>query len=51
MEENRMFHPDLLNPLGMGAKSKNRPQQVVYKRAGDENGGLDLEETKENEEA
>lgn len=39
-----MFHQDLLTPLGMGAVSEERQQQVVCSRAGEETGGLDLEE-------
>lgn len=34
---------DLVSPLGVGAESEERPQKVCY-RAGDETGGLDLEE-------
>lgn len=34
----------LLSPLGMGTEREQRPQQVACYRAGDESGGLDLEE-------
>ena len=43
-EESRMFHQDLVRPLGMKAESEERPQQVDGYRAGGETGGLDLEE-------
>ena len=39
--ENRVFHQDLLSPLGMRAENKERPGQVVCYRAGDDTGGED----------
>lgn len=38
-----VFHQHLLSPLGMGAESEQRMQQVVFNRAGDEAGRLELE--------
>lgn len=35
---------DLFSPLGIGTKSKQRPQQKIFCRAGDEIGELDLED-------
>lgn len=33
-EESRVFHHDLLSPLGMSTENKQRPQQKVCYRAG-----------------
>lgn len=33
-----VFHQDLVDPLGIGAASEERPQQKVCYRAGDEIG-------------
>lgn len=38
---------DLSDPLEMEAEGKVRSQQVIYYRAGDETGGLDLEKWRE----
>lgn len=38
----RVFHQDLFSPLGMGAESEKRPQQMVCYRPGDEPEGLDV---------
>lgn len=44
-EKNRAFQQDLLSLLGMGVEREERPQQVVYYRAGMRLGwGLDLED-------
>ena len=43
-EESRMFHQDLVRPLGMKAESEERPQQLVGYKPGAESGGLDLKE-------
>lgn len=43
-KESRMFHQDLLSSLVMIAEGEERLQQKVCYRAGDETGGLDLEE-------
>lgn len=48
-EEKRCVLPCLLCPVGMGAESKETPQHLVCYRAGDESGGLGLEERKETE--
>lgn len=39
-----MFHQDLFIPLEKGAENKERLLQVVCYRAGDETGGLGVEE-------
>lgn len=46
-EESRVLHQDLLSPLGKKAGSEGRPQQVACCRAGDETGGLDMEESQD----
>lgn len=48
-EENRELHQDLLSPLRIGTESEERSQQVVFFRACDEAGGLDIEEKGESE--
>lgn len=40
-EESRIC---LISPLGSRAESEERPQQMVWYRAGNEDGALDLEE-------
>ena len=42
-EESRVFHWDLLSPLGIGAESKEGLWRKVYYKAGYETRGLDLE--------
>lgn len=47
MEGSRVFHRNLLTPLGTGAEGEESPQQVDCYRSGGETGGrggLDLEE-------
>lgn len=39
-----MFHKDMLSSLVMAIKSREKTQQVLYGRTGEETGGLDLEE-------
>lgn len=46
-KKSRVFHKDLSRPLGMEAEDEERPEQVVYYRAGDESEGLCLEEKRE----
>ena len=46
-EESRMFHQDLVRPLGMKAESEERPQQVDGYRAGGETGDLGVAERRE----
>lgn len=41
-EESRVLHKDLFSPLGMGAESEKRPQQMVCYRPADEPEGLDV---------
>lgn len=45
-EENRVFNQDLLDLLGMGADSEERPQLVVCYRPGDQIRGFEGEEEK-----
>lgn len=42
-KEIREFCQDMLSSLEMGPESEERPEQVVFDRADDETGGLDLE--------
>ena len=42
-EEIRVYYQSLLSPLGLGAESEERSQQVLCYRAGNVSGGLDLE--------
>lgn len=44
-----MFHWGLLSSLGVDMENEERPQQVVFCRAGDGTGRLDLEERKESD--
>lgn len=43
-EESWVFRQDQLSAQRKGTKSEERPQQVVCYRAGNETGGLDMEE-------
>ena len=44
-----MFSQDLLSPLGLRAKSEERPQQVAHYRAADETVVMDLKERRERQ--
>lgn len=44
MEESRACLQGLLSPLGMGAVNEGKAEQKICCRAGDETGGLDLQE-------
>lgn len=46
-EKTIVFHQDLLSPLGMVTKSKERPQQEVCLKLQMRLGELDLEEWRE----
>lgn len=48
-KKSRVFYQDILSHLRMGTESEERPQQVVYCRAGDENGGLGIQERRQSE--
>lgn len=39
-----MFHKDMLSSSVMAIKSREKTQQVLYSRTGEQIGGLDLEE-------
>lgn len=45
-EKSRVLLRNLLGPLEMGSEREERLKQVIYYRAGDESGGLVLEERK-----
>lgn len=45
-EKSRVLLRNLLSPLGMGSEREERLKQVICYRAGDESGGLVLEERK-----
>lgn len=49
-EESRVLQQDLLSPLGLGAESEEKLQQLVCYRDGDRTGwGLDWEERRQSE--